>query len=227
MPIADPDSGYSITMAPLAVEGLVVVGVSGSEFGIRGFLDAYDTRTGERRWRFWTIPSPAEGGWWGSWVTTTPDGDPLDRDIAREKRDSARYAESWRHGGGGLWVTPSYDPALRTLYIGTGNPAPMYNGRTRPGDNLYTGAIVALDVDRGTRKWHYQIAPHDEADRDMAAPIVLFDRVDGDSVVPALAQANKTGWVYVLHRRTGRQLLRSEALVPQHNLFTPGSPTEN
>jgi len=222
--IADPDSGYSITMAPLTVESLVVVGVSGSEFGIRGFLDAYDARTGQRRWRFWTIPSPEEGGWWGRWVTATPDGDPLDRDIAREKRDSARHAESWRHGGGGLWATPSYDPVLRTLYVGTGNPAPMYNGRTRPGDNLYTSAIVALDVARGTRKWHYQIAPHDEADRDMAAPIVLFDRSDGDSVVPALAHANKTGWVYVLDRRTGRRLLRSEAVVPQHNLFASGLP---
>ncbi|HET8623154.1 MAG TPA: PQQ-binding-like beta-propeller repeat protein [Gemmatimonadales bacterium] len=217
--VANPDSGYALTMAPLVVGDLVVVGVSGGEFGIRGFVDAYDARTGERRWRFWTIPSPDEGGWWGGWVTTTPDGDRLDRDIARERTDSARYAESWRTGGGGAWMTPSYDSTLRTLYIGIGNPAPMYNGRTRPGDNLYTAAIVALDVDRGTRKWHYQISPHDEADRDMAAPIVLFDWRRGDSTVPALAQANKTGWVYVLDRRTGRRLLRSEALIPQHNMF--------
>ena len=222
--IADPDSGYTVRMAPLLAENLVVVGASGGEYGIRGFVDAFDTGTGERRWRFWTVPSPAEGGWWGNWVTRTPDGDTLSRDIVREKRDSARYADAWKRGGGSVWITPSYDASLRTLYIGVGNPAPVFSGRARPGDNLYTSSIVALDIASGTRKWHYQVAPHDETDRDIAAPIVLFDQRAGDSAVPALAQANKTGWVYVLDRRTGRRLLRSEALVPQRNVFAASVP---
>jgi glucose dehydrogenase len=123
-----------------------------------------------------------------------------------------------------VWITPSYDPSLRTLYFGTGNAAPAFNGRVRPGDNLYTSSILAVDIDRGTRKWHYQIVPHDAADRDMAAPVVLFNLLEGDSVVPALAHANKTGMVYVLDRRTGRKSLRSEPVVPQHNAFKSSSP---
>lgn len=217
--VADPAAGYSITAAPLVAEGLVIIGVSGADYGVRGFLDAYDARTGARRWRFWTVPAPEAGGWWGTWVQRTPDGDSLPRDLARERRDSARFPDSWRYGGGSVWMTPAYDPATRTVFVGTGNPAPALDDAERPGDNLYTSSILALDVRSGALRWHYQISPHDLWDRDAANPIVLFTAQVGDSLVPALAQANRTGWVYVLDRRSGARLLRSDSFVPQQNVF--------
>jgi PQQ-dependent dehydrogenase (methanol/ethanol family) len=217
--VADPAAGYSITAAPLAVRGLVLIGVSGADYGVRGFLDAYDAATGALRWRFWTVPAPAQGGWWGPWTRVTPDGDTLPRNIAQERRDSARYPDSWRHGGGSVWMTPAYDSATGLVYIGTGNPAPALDDALRPGDNLYTSSIVALDLATGALRWHYQISPHDLWDRDASNPIVLFSAHVGDSLVPALAQANRTGRVYVLDRRTGRRLLRSDPFVPEKNVF--------
>jgi alcohol dehydrogenase (cytochrome c) len=223
--VADPAAAYSITAAPLVAEGLVIIGVSGADYGVRGFLDAYDARTGARRWRFWTIPSPEAGGWWGRWTPVSADGDSLPRDLAREKRDSARFPDSWRHGGGSVWMTPSYDPAMGLIYAGTGNPAPALDDALRPGDNLYSSSIVALDVRTGTLRWYRQISPHDMWDRDASNPIVLFSARVGDSLVPALAQANRTGWVYVLDRRNGARLLRSDAFVPQKNVFERPSTT--
>lgn len=219
--VGDPAAGYSMTMAPLVADGKVIVGVAGSEFGVRGFVDAYDAATGARVWRFWTIPSPEEGGWWGRWADTTPDGDPLHRDIARERADSARYPDAWKTGGGGVWMTPSYDATLGLVLFGTGNPAPMIDGATRPGDNLYTVSLVAVDVTTGRLRWYYQLVPHDRGDHDVSTPLVLFDLPVGDSVVPAVAHASKLGWVYVLDRRTGARLLRSQPFVPQQDLFAP------
>ncbi len=212
--VAPLGQGYSMTLAPLVVNGRVIVGVSGGEFGVRGFVDAYDARTGERRWRFWTVPSPEQGGWWGSWATTTIGGSPLPRDIAREKADSARYADAWRHGGGGVWTTPAYDRATGLLFFGTGNPSPPYDGSIRPGDNLYTSAIVAVHASDGTLAWYRQIVPHDLWDFDAASPPVLLDVRTPAGVVPAVAHAGKTGRVYVLDRRSGRLLARSAPLVP-------------
>jgi PQQ-dependent dehydrogenase (methanol/ethanol family) len=133
---AEGGRGYSFTMAPLVADGKVIVGVAGGEFEIRGFVDAYDMKTGTRAWRFWTIPSPAEGGWWGKWTTTTPDGDKLPRDIAREHADSAKHPNTWEGGGAPVWTTPSHDAALGLVYFATGNPGADYDDHARPGDNL-------------------------------------------------------------------------------------------
>jgi PQQ-dependent dehydrogenase (methanol/ethanol family) len=222
--IADSRQGYSANMAPLPVDGQIVVGVGGGEFGIRGLVDAYDAVTGARRWRFWTIPSPEEGGWWGHWSTETSDSIPLPRSIAAERADSARYADSWRHGGGAVWMTPAYDPVRHLLFAGVSNPAPVLDDASRPGDNLYTSSIIALDATTGRLKWHFQMVPHDMWDTDVSNPIVLLDLVRGDSVVPALAHASDLGWVYFLDRRTGAKLSRSDPIVPQHNMFVRPTP---
>lgn len=216
---ADPELGYSMTSAPLAVDGKIIVGIAGGEFPIRGHVDAYDAESGKRIWRFWTVPSPEDGGWWGKWSTTTPDGDPLPRDIAREKGDSAKYADAWKHGGGGVWNTPSYDPALGLIYFGVGNPAPNTDASMRPGDNLYTSSIVAVDVKTGKLRWYYQQIPHDMWDYDAASATVLFDVTVNGERVPAVAQAGKVGWVYILDRRTGKRIRRSEPFVPHENTF--------
>ncbi|HEY7878265.1 MAG TPA: PQQ-binding-like beta-propeller repeat protein [Gemmatimonadaceae bacterium] len=216
---ADPDSSYSMTAAPLAVDGKIVVGVAGSEFGIRGHVDAYDAQDGRLAWRFYTIPSPADGGWWGRWSPTTPDGDVLPRDLAQEKRDSARYAGAWRLGGGGVWNTPSYDPTLGLLYFGVGNPAPNMDGSVRPGDNLYTSSVVALDVHTGSLRWYYQEVPHDLWDYDATSPVLMLDVTVNGARVPAVAQAGKVGWIYVLDRRTGARIRRTAEFVPHLNTF--------
>ena len=223
VPAAAPAEGYSFTMAPLAADGKIIVGASGGEFGIRGFVDAYDPATGKRLWRFWTIPSPEEGGWYGNWSRTTPDGEPLPRDIAREKRDSARFAEAWRKGGASVYSTPAYDPDLRLLYVATGNPSSV-DGEIPPGDNLYSTSLLALDIATGALKWHYQMLPHNVWDFDAASPPVLFDLPAGDSTIPAVGHAGKTGWVYLLDRRTGRQVRRSDAFVPLENIFPTPTP---
>ena len=221
---ADGSRGYSFTMAPLVADGKVIIGVAGGEFEIRGFVDAYDAKTGKRAWRFWTIPSPEEGGWWGSWSRTTPDGDSLPRNIARERSDSARYPDAWQRGGAPVWTTPSYDERLGLLYIGTGNPGADYDDRERPGDNLYSNSLVAIDVKTGKHRWHYQMVPHDVWDYDAASPTVLIDVTVNGARVPAVAHAGKTGWVYVVDRRTGKRILRSEEFVPHENVFA--EPTE-
>ncbi|MFL5518495.1 MAG: pyrroloquinoline quinone-dependent dehydrogenase [Gemmatimonadales bacterium] len=217
-PVASPADGYSFTMAPLAASGKILIGSSGGEFRIRGFLDAYDAETGKRDWRFWTVPSPADGGWWGNFVSKTPDGDPLHRDTAQEHRDSAAYAGSWKLGGGPVWTTPSYDPTLGLVIFGIGNPSP-FEGGVPPGDNLYTGSLAAVDLATGKLRWYYQMIPHDEWDYDPASPTVLVDVVQRGDTIPAVAQAGKTGWVYVVDRRTGARLLRSEPFVPLKNIF--------
>ena len=149
--IARPESGYALTHAPLVVKDKVIVGPAGGEFGIRGFLAAYDAKTGKEVWRFNTIPGPGEAGHetWGG--------------------------DSWKRGGGPVWLTGSYDPDLNLTYWGIGNPGPDYNGDLRPGDNLYTSSVVALDADTGQLKWHYQFTPHDEFDFDAAQIPVLAD----------------------------------------------------
>ena len=153
-------------MAPLAVAGKIVVGAGGGDFGARGFVDAYDAETGNRVLRrFWTVPSPAEGGWWGRWTETTPHGESLHRNIQKEERDSARYAEAWRHGGAAVWTTPAYHPVSGLVIFTTGNPAPV-DGVTPPGDNLYSTSVVAVDVATGRLRWYYQMVPHNIWDYD-------------------------------------------------------------
>lgn len=180
--IADYKRGYSGTVAPLAVKNMVIVGTAGAEFGIRGFIDAYDADTGKRLWRFYTVAAPGEPGgdtWNGS---------------------------AWERGGGSTWITGTYDPELNLIYWGTGNPGPDMNGDVRPGDNLYTCSIVALDADTGKLKWHFQATPHDVHDWDAISDPVLADLTIGGRKVKALMQANRNGFYYTLDRTNGKML---------------------
>jgi PQQ-dependent dehydrogenase (methanol/ethanol family) len=222
--VADPTYGYSITHAPLVIDNNVIVGVSGGEYGIRGHVTAYDAVTGKQVWRWYSIPAPkgdptfddkAPNGWWGTWAAKTPDGADLHRDVAKEKGDSAKNADAWTRGGGGVWMTPAYDPESKTIYVAVGNPSPDLDGGSRPGDNLYTDAIVAIDATTGKTKWYYQTVPHDVWDLDAVSPPVVAT-VGGKKVV---VHAGKTGWVYVLDAATGKLVRRSDAFVPQENMF--------
>lgn len=181
--IADYEEGFSATVAPLIVKNLVIVGIAGAEFGTRDFLDAYDAETGKRVWRFWTIPGPGEAGHetWGG-------------------------GDSWKRGGGSTWITGTYDPELNLIYWGTGNPGPDMNGDLRPGDNLYTCSVVALDADTGELKWHFQMTPHDVHDWDAVSDPVLADLEIQGKKTKALIQANRNGFFYALDRTNGKFL---------------------
>jgi alcohol dehydrogenase (cytochrome c) len=181
--VAEPSSGYSITGAPLAVGDMIVTGVAGGEFGIRGFLDAYDAATGKQRWRFFTVP---EAGALGS---ETWDGDSL------------------RRGGSPTWLTGSFDPELRIIYWGVGNPSPVLYGGGRGGDNLYSDSVVALDADSGKLRWYFQFTPHDLHDWDSTEIPVLVDTVVNNAMQKLLAFANRNAFYYLLDRSTGKFLL--------------------
>ncbi len=232
-------SGVAANMAPIVYKGKVIVGVTGAGYGLhldnsrdkkpmgtvvgmagaygrRGFLAAFDAETGKELWRWYTVP---EQGWEGEWRTTTPDGAPLHRDIAAEKAAFAQYADAWKTGGGSTWTTPALDPDLGLVFLGVGNPSPEFHGLTRPGDNLYTVSLVALDVENGELRWHYQQVPHDLWGYDPASPPVLFTTMVKGKKVQAVGQASKTGWFYAHDRKTGALLYKSEPFVPQENLF--------
>lgn len=232
-------TGIGIAMAPVVYKGKVIVGITGVGYGLHidnptadaplgavigvagrfgrpGFLAAYDVNDGKRVWQFDTIPAT---GWEGKFAETTEDGVTFNRDIAQEKADLAKYPDSARFGGGSAWSTPSIDTASDTLYFGTGNPSPQMNDISRPGDNLYTVSLVALDVNTGALKWHYQQVPHDLWGYDLASPPVLFNyNLNGKSIA-AVGQASKTGWFYIHDRSTGKLLKKSDAFVPQQNMF--------
>jgi alcohol dehydrogenase (cytochrome c) len=227
--VADPAFGYSITHAPLVLGDNVIVGVSGGEYGIRGHVTAYNAMSGEQVWRWYSIPAPqgdptfddkAPNGWFGTWTPTTPEGTNLNRDIAKEKADSAKFADSWQRGGGGVWMTPAYDKESNTIFVAVGNPSPDLDGSVRPGDNLYTDGVVAIDASNGKTKWYYQTVPHDVWDLDAVSPPVVAT-VGGQKVV---VHAGKTGWVYVLDAATGKLVRRSDAFVPQENMFALPTP---
>ncbi|HEX2800730.1 MAG TPA: PQQ-dependent dehydrogenase, methanol/ethanol family [Phenylobacterium sp.] len=192
--VADNAAGYSITLAPLVVKDKVIVGVGGGEYGIRGFIAAYDAKTGKEAWRFHTIPGPGEAGhatWEPCPATPKTYCDP----------------DAWKHGGGSVWVTGSYDPALNLTYWGVGNAGPDWNPDQRPGDNLYTDSVVALDADTGTLKWHFQFTPHDRYDFDAVQIPVLADIDWKGAPLKAMLWANRNGYFYVLDRANGRFLL--------------------
>ncbi|MEO9037946.1 MAG: PQQ-binding-like beta-propeller repeat protein [Gemmatimonadaceae bacterium] len=219
--VVDNKKGYSITMSPVVADGKVFIGASGAEYGIRGRVTAFDATTGAFVWRWYTIPSPDEGGWWGTWKTTDPFGTPIARDVAQEKRDSAKYADSWKRGGGSVWQAPAIDTTRNLLILTVNNPSPDVDGVVRPGDNLYSDCIVALDLRTGKLKWYFQEVPHDTWDYDPISPPVLIDVKDSTGrVVPGVAEAGKTGWVYVLDRETGKPIRRSDAFVEQTGMFT-------
>jgi alcohol dehydrogenase (cytochrome c) len=226
--VADPAFGYSITHAPLVVGDNIIVGVSGGEYGIRGHVTAYNAGSGDQVWRWYSIPAPkgdptfddkAPNGWWGTWAPKAEDAD-LHRDIAKEKADSAKYADAWQRGGGGVWMTPAYDKASNSLYVTVGNPSPDLDGSVRPGDNLYTDAVVAIDATSGKTKWFYQTVPHDVWDLDAVSPPVVT-RLGGKTVV---VHAGKTGWVYVLDAETGKLVRKSTNFVPHENIFALPTP---
>jgi alcohol dehydrogenase (cytochrome c) len=183
--VGDPTNAESLTVAPLVVKDKVIVGISGAEYGIRGYIDAYYAETGEQAWRFYTVPTKDEPGG-DTWA-----------------------GDSWMTGGGSAWVTGSYDPELNLVYWGTGNPAPDWNGAVRRGDNLYTDCIVALDADTGKLKWYFQATPHDLWDWDGVSEPVLIDMEIDGTPVKALMQANRNGYFYVLDRTNGKFLYAS------------------
>jgi len=180
--VADDKLAYSVTLAPLVVKDKVIVGVGGAEYGIRGFVAAYDPKNGKELWRFYTIPGKGEPG------------------------SESWSGQAWEHGGGSVWVTGSYDPALNLTYWGVGNPGPDWNPDQRPGDNLYTDSVVALDADTGKLKWHYQFTPNDAYDYDSVQVPVLADLMWKGSLTKAMLWGNRNGNFYVLDRETGKFL---------------------
>jgi len=210
-----PEAGYTETMAPLVIGDNVIIGTSGAEYGIRGYVKAFNAANGALVWTWYTLPDPQHGGWWGKWSKTTGEGDDLHRDIGKEKADSAKYADAWQHGGGSMWMTPAYDPDTKTLYVAIGNPSPDLDGSIRPGDNLWTESVVALNATNGEFKWGYQEVPHDVWDLDAVSPPVIA-MVGGKK---AVVEAGKTGFVYVLDAATGKLIRRSAGFVPQENMF--------
>jgi len=182
--LADHKLGYSATVAPLVVKDKVIVGIAGAEYGIRGFIDAYDVQTGKRAWRFYTVAGPGEPG-----GRTWPEG------------------EAYKRGGGSVWVTGTYDPQLNTVFYGTGNPGPDYYSSAREGDNLYTASLVALDADTGQLRWHYQFTPHDVHDWDSTQVPVLGDLTINGQPRKVVMFANRNGFFYTLDRLTGKVIV--------------------
>jgi alcohol dehydrogenase (cytochrome c) len=221
--IADPDKGYSETMAPTVVDGKVLIGTNGGEYGIRGFVKAYDAADGKLLWTFYTIP---EHGHEGVWATKDATGRDLHRDIDAEKAAFAKDSSFYQTLGGGVWMNPSVDLKTRTIYFVVGNPSPDLYGAIRPGDDLYTDSIVAVDLDKGTYKWHSQYVPHDVWDLDAVSNTMLIDVKDkSGKMVPAVIHGGKTGHVYVHNRATGALIRFSQAMIPQENMWvlpTPG-----
>jgi alcohol dehydrogenase (cytochrome c) len=198
--VADYKQAYSMTLAPLVIKNMVVVGVGGSDRGVRGFVAAYDVRTGAQRWRFDTVPAPGEPGH-DTWERCPPSSSPSPTE--------ANYCdpEAWKHGGAAIWLTGSYDSALNLTYWGTGNVWPDYNPVQRPGDNLYTESVIALDADTGKLRWHFQFTPNGRYDYDAVQIPVLADLTLLRAPVKAMLWANRNGFFYVLDRRTGKFLL--------------------
>jgi alcohol dehydrogenase (cytochrome c) len=179
---ASDNKNYGATSAPLVVKDKVIVGTSGGDDGVRGFLAAFDAETGKEVWRFWTIPAPGEPGS-ESWP-----------------------GEMYLRGGGTTWMPGTYDPELNTIYWGTSNPAPDFDGEPRPGDDLYTACVLALDPDTGKLKWYFQFVPHDLYDYDATETPVLVDAVYKGRPRKLLVQANRNGFLYVLDRTNGKFL---------------------
>lgn len=192
--VADWKKGYTITSAPLYYKGKIYTGLSGGEYGIRGRLTAYDADSGKEAWRFYTIPKPGDKG-----------GDTWPKNN-----------DSWKSGGAPIWQTPSVDPELGVIYFSTGNASLDFKGSDRKGKNLFASSIVALDAKTGKYKWHFQEVHHDIWDMDAPNPTVLFDvKMDGEKR-KGIAQAGKTGWVYLLDRTNGKPLVGiDEKEVPQ------------
>jgi len=219
--IADPELGYSETMAPSVVDGKVLIGTNGGEYGIRGFVKAFDWQTGELIWTFHTIPEDSVG----EWTTHDATGRDMLRDIDSEKQALAELGDPYETLGGGVWQNPAVDLASNRIYFVVGNPSPDLDGSLRPGDNLYTDSLVAVDLDTGEYVCHFQYIAHDVWDLDAVSPPILVDVTDDSgNVVPGLLHGGKSGHVYV-HNRDDCSLIRfSEAMVPQENMWVLPTP---
>jgi PQQ-dependent dehydrogenase (methanol/ethanol family) len=220
--IADPEKGYSETMAPTVVDGKVLIGTNGGEYGIRGFVKAFDVNDGKLLWTFYTIP---EKGHEGVWAQNDATGRNLKRNIAAEKAQLAKDSSFWQTLGGGVWMNPAVDLKNRTVWFSVGNPSPDLYGDERPGDNLYTDSIVAIDLDKGTYKCHFQYVPHDIWDLDAVSPPILVDVKDKSGrMIPGVIHGGKTGHIYVHDRRDCSLIRFSEAMVPQENMWVLPTP---
>ncbi|HTQ74371.1 MAG TPA: PQQ-binding-like beta-propeller repeat protein [Burkholderiales bacterium] len=221
--IADPEKGYSETMAPTAVDGKVLIGTNGGEYGIRGFLKAFDAKSGKLLWTFHTIPDKGQEGVWAENDAT---GRNMHRDIAAEKKElAAKGGGFYQTLGGGVWMTPAVDRKTKTVFFVVGNPSPDLYGTERPGDNLYTDSMVAVDLGSGKIKWHYQYIAHDVWDLDAVSPPILTHAADKNGKqVDVVIHGGKTGHVYVHERATGKLIRFSEAMIPQENMWVLPTP---
>jgi PQQ-dependent dehydrogenase (methanol/ethanol family) len=219
--IAEPELGYSETMAPTAVDGKILIGTNGGEYGIRGFVRAYDAETGKLVWNFDTIPENSVG----VWATHDATGRDMHRDIAAEKAQLAKAGDPYKTLGGGVWQNPSVDLKSNRIFFVVGNPSPDLYGAIRPGDNLYTNSLVSVDLDTGKYVCHSQYIAHDVWDLDAVSPTVLVDVKNKDGkVVPGVIHGGKTGHVYI-HNRDDCSLIRfSEAMVAQENMWVLPTP---
>ena len=204
-------------MAPTVVDGKVLIGTNGGEYGIRGFVRAYDAKTGKLIWNFDTIPDNSVG----TWATKDATGNDLHRDIAAEKAALAAGGDPFKTLGGGVWQNPAVDLETRRIYFVVGNPSPDLYGAVRPGDNLYTDSLVSLDLDTGKYVCHLQYIPHDVWDLDAVSPVVITTVLGRDGKpTKGLLHAGKTGFVYVHDAKDCSLIRYSEAMVPQENMYT-------
>ena len=221
--VGDPEKGYSETMARTAVKGKILIGTNGGEYGIRGFVKAYDANDGTLLWIFDTIPENSVG----VWATSDATGRDEHRDIAAEKDALAKSGDPYKTLGGGVWQNPSVDEAANRIYFVVGNPSPDLDGAIRPGDNLYTDSLVSVDLDTGKYVCHFQYVPHDVWDLDAVSPTVLVNARDkSGKMVPAVLHAGKTGYVYVNDRKDCSLIRFSEPMVSQKDRWTSPSPTK-
>jgi len=214
--IADPELGYSETMAPTAVNGKILIGTNGGEYGVRGFVKAYDWKSGELLWTFNTTAENSVG----VWATHDATGRDMLRDITTEKANLAAHGDPYKTLGGGVWQNPAVDLDTNRIYFVAGNPSPDLDGSLRPGDNLYTNSLVSVDLDTGKYVCHFQYIAHDVWDLDAVSPPILTDVMDNDgNRIPGVLHGGKTGHVYV-HDRSDCSLIRfSDAMVPQENMW--------
>ena len=214
--IADPELGYSETMAPSAVDGKILIGTNGGEYGIRGFVKAFDAASGKLLWTFDTTPENSVG----VWATHDATGRDMLRDIKAEKKALKKLGDPYKTLGGGVWQNPSVDAANDRIYFVAGNPSPDLDGSIRPGDNLYTNSLISTTLSTGEYLCHFQYIAHDVWDLDAVSPTVITDVVDNNgNVVKGILHGGKTGHIYV-HNADDCSLIRySEAMVPQENMW--------